>query len=287
MRMNVTERHRTILSAGVDWLTCSKSGFALGSEFGRLGDELVRGAKEAGTRTRLAILHGYAGLRGDNFFFGHHGGDALVTLSGPHNPALICDFIQASDNVSRLDLQITVEHTPPEPDLGRINFLQLVEHDTRPGVKPVVTTMYDTKGGHTNAVGARISDSYGRNYDKGVEGKLCEPGRLWRYEIEFKRGRAKKIARQIALSRKVTEDVARSVWAWWSSRGVLPVYQEPRGCLIDTRLPERAEADYLRYFESNVATSVRTAIGLHGIHSVLRALGLLNQVEVLCDAKEE
>lgn len=287
MSRQIVERHRTILSAGVDWLTCSKQGGVLGSEFAKLSDELVEGARGAGDRTRLATWNGYAGLRGANFFTGAHGKNALVALSGPHSPALICDFIQAADNVSRIDLQVTVEHLPAEPDLGRINYRQLVAYDINPGVKPVITTIFDTHHGHTNGVGQRISDAYGRNYDKGVEAKLCEPGRLWRYEIEFKRGRAKKIAEQIASSRKVVDDSARLVYRWWSSRGVRPVPVEPSGCLIDTRLPERAETDYLRYFETNVSSSVRAAIGLHGLSSVLRALGLMNMVEPRQEMKEE
>lgn len=276
----VKSKHREILSAGVDWLTCSKSGGVLGSRFAALGDELVQGAREAGDRTRQATWQGYAGLRGENFFYGARDGDAVVTLSGPHEPALIADFISAADNVSRIDLQVTTEHSPAEPELGRINFRQLADGYQLAGVPPIIGTMYDTHHGHTNTVGARVSDAYGRNYDKGVQAKLCEPGRLWRYEIEFKRGRAKKVARQIALSRKVTVDAARSVWNWWTSRGVQLVPSEPSGCLIDTRIPERAPVDYLRYFETNVASSVRTAIASHGLHSVLRALGLLNQVTI-------
>lgn len=287
MSFIVGERHREILSAGVDWLTCSKKEGVLGSDFQRLGDELVRGARESGARTRLDIWQGYAGLRGENFFYGTHGMAAVVTLSGPHEPALTADFIRASDNVSRIDLQVTVEHLPPEPELGRINFRQLVNYDGRPGQRPVITEIHDTRNAHTNGVGARISDSYGRNYDKGVEAKLCEPGRLWRYETEFKRSRAKSIARQIALSRQVTKDVARSCWEWWRSRGVLLVAQEPRGCLIDTRLPERADSDYLRYFETSVASSVRAALRLHSLSSVIRALGLQNQVKELYTAKED
>jgi len=283
----VMERHREILSAGVDWLTCSKRDGVLGSDFQRLGDELVRGAKQSGARTRLDVWQGYAGLRGENFFYGQHGGAAVVTLSGPHAAPLIADFIHAADNVSRIDLQVTVEHLPPEPELGRINFNQLAGYECRPGVRPVCTQMYDTKGGHTNAVGARISDAYGRNYDKGIESKLCEQGRLWRYEVEFKRGRAKRIARQIALSYKPELDVARTVWHWWASRGVLLVAKEPYGCLIDTRLPERNEVDYLAYFENNVASSIRAAVARHGLPAVLRALGLRNQVKVLGDTKEE
>jgi hypothetical protein len=283
----LVQRHSEILSAGVDWLTCSKKTGVMGSEFQKLGDELVRGARAAKNRTSLALWQGYAGLRGENFFYGQHGMAAVVTLSGPHEPALVADFIRAADNVSRIDLQITVEHMPPEPELGTINFRQLCRGGTNPGLHPLITMIANTKGGHTNAVGSRISDSYGRNYDKGIEGKLCEAGRLWRYEVEFKRGRAKKVAEQIALSRKVPTDVARSVWQWWSSRGVLPVAKEPTGCLIDTRLPARPEVDYLRYFESNVAPSIRQAVRLHGLNTVLRALGLWNQVKPLYDAKEE
>lgn len=278
MSYETSERHISILNAGVDWLTCSKQEGVLGSDFQRLGDELVEGAKRAGARTRLGLWQGYAGLRGDDWFYGQQGSRAVVTLSGRHEPTLVQDFIRASDNVSRIDLQMTVEHLPAEPTLGRINYHQLATYEGRPGVRPIITTIYNTHHGHTNAVGQRISDAYGRNYDKGIEGKLCEPGRLWRYEVEFKRGRAKNIAAQIALSRKVELDSARTVHQWFSSRGVRPLEKEPSGCLIDTRLPERPEVDYLRYFETNVSRAVATAVDLHGLPAVLRALRLHNRV---------
>lgn len=286
MSGNIHRRHREILSAGVDWLTCSKESGLLGSEFAKLGDELVRGARERGNRTRLSTWQGYAGLRGDDFFYGWHGSRGVVTLSGRHVPALVQQFIRASDNVSRLDLQLTVEHCPPEPDLGSINYRQLAAAAEGPGLKPVVTVIHNTRGGHTNAVGSRISDAYGRNYDKGVEGKLCEPGRLWRYEVELKRGRAKSAAAQIALSDKVELDSARTVWRWWVNRGCFPVASEPKGYLIDTRLPERGSPDHLEYFERMLSKTVRAAVDSHGLHAVLRALGLHNLVDDAYTRKE-
>lgn len=271
-------QHKEILTAGVDWLTCSLTKGVLGSEFDKLGRQLVKEARESGAPTRLATWQGYAGVRGDGFFYGWHGDQAVVTLSGPHAPALVQEFIRASTNVSRIDLQLTVEHLPAEPSLGRINYHQLANYDGRPGVKPIVTTIQNTHHGHTNAVGARISDAYGRNYDKGIEAKLCEPGRLWRYEVEFKRGRARTVAAQIADSKSVVTDSARTVHQWWATRGVLPTPREPKGYLIDTRLPDRPEADYLAYFERNVSSSVRKAVEAHGLHAVLRSLGLLNSI---------
>jgi hypothetical protein len=287
MMLPIGERHTVLLNAGIDWVTCSKKGSLLGSEFQALGDELVRGAKAADARTRLATWQGYAGLRGVNFFYGTHGMAAVVTLSGRHEPTLVQDFIRAADNVSRIDLQATVEVLPADPMLGPINYRQLESYDVNPGQKPMVTVIHNTRGGHTNAVGSRISDAYGRNYDKGVEGKLCEPGRVWRYEVEFKRGRAKTVAEQISLSRKVELDCARTVWRWWAHRGIRLLPVEPSGYPIDTRLPERPESDPLRWFETSVSQCVNDAIASHGLHAVLRALRLHNHVDREYNRKEK
>jgi hypothetical protein len=74
--------------------------------------------------------------------------------------------------------------------------------------------------------------------------------------------------------------VARAVWKWWSSRGILPTAREPRGCLIDTRLPGRMEPQYLEYFSTKLSRTVGKAVGLHGLRPVLNALGLMKAVEL-------
>lgn len=285
--MNFVERHTKALSAGIDWLTCSKEDVRPGDEWDDLATSLLHGSVQEGEKVRLATWMGYAGLKSSCMFYGWLARRSVVWMSGPHVPAHTCKLISMASNVSRLDLQLTVEHTPADSSLGRINFRRAAGHEGRPGQKPIVTEIHDTKGGWTVAIGSRISDQYGRHYDKGVEAKVGRPGEIWRYEVEYKRAMAKKVAAQMALSGKVPDDAARSVWQWWSSRGILPTPREPRGCLIDTRHPARLPSQYLEYFESKVSRSVRRAIDSHGLHPVLRALGLLPYLESDVNEKEE
>lgn len=279
MVMQFEERHVKPLSAGIDWVTCSKNEVAPGEPFDDLAHGLLHQSLQEGESVRLGTWLGYAGLRTASAFYGWLGRKAVVWLSGPHSPLPTVKLIEASDNVSRLDLQLTIESTPPDKALGRVNYRLAANYDGRPGMRPIVTEIHDTKNGHTTTVGSRISDQYGRNYDKGIESKIAPAGTLWRYEVEYKRAMAKKIAEQIALSSKVVDTAARTVWLWWMSRGVRPVPREPRGCPIDTRYPTRLEPDYLQWFESKLSRSVRRAVDSHGLHPVLRALGLLPHLE--------
>jgi hypothetical protein len=279
MVMEFVERHVKPLSAGIDWLTCSKAEVVPGEPFDDIAQGLLHQSLQEGESVRLGTWSGYAGLRTSSAFYGMCGRKAVAWFSGPHSASPTVKLIDASDNVSRLDLQLTIESTPPDKALGRINYRLAASYDGRPGCKPIVTEIHDTRNGHTTTIGSRISDQYGRNYDKGVEAKVAEAGTIWRYEVEYKRAMADKLARQIALQDKVEDVAARTVWLWWLKRGVRPTPREPRGCLIDTRIPARSGPDYLEWFEGKLSRSVRRAVDSHGLHAVLRALGLLPKVE--------
>lgn len=272
-------RHRTLLTAGVDWLTCSKTGGVRGSLFETTAQLLLLEGIGRGDTPKLGSWQGYAGLQSSNAFVGMAGDNALVRLSGPHKPAHVCKLIRAADNVSRIDLQMTVELDPPDPMFGKIEFRQLAAFEGNPGRKPIVTVIHNTHGGHTNAVGSRLSDAYGRSYDKGIESGNVERGKFVRYEVEYKRHLAKKVSEQIALSGKVVDDAARSVYRYWVKKGVQPLAKEPSGGLIDQGHPARCEPEYLGYLSRNVRTPVRRAIELHGLHPVLEALGLLDYLK--------
>lgn len=287
MVMNFVERHVKPLSAGIDWLTCSKAEVVPGDVFDDLAHGALHGSLEDGESVKLGTWLGYAGLRTSSAFYGWLGRRAVCWLSGPHSPAHVANLISVADNVSRLDLQLTVEHTPADKQIGKYSYQAAAHYDGRPGVRPIVTEIHDTRHGHTTTIGARVSDQYGRCYDKGVQAKVAAPGEIWRYEVEYKRDLAKKIAAEICMQPHVPDVAARAVWRWWSSRGVVPTPREPKGCLIDTRAPGRLGPDYLPWFETKLSRSVRRAVDLHGLSPVLRALGLLNQVKELYDAKEE
>ncbi len=276
MQGNVIERHRKLLSAGIDWLTCSKSGGVDASLFQTTAQIMLLKSCTDGETPKLGTWQGYAGLQSSTAFVGMAGDNALVRLSGPHSPALTTKLITAADNVSRLDLQMTVELDPPDAMFGKIEFRQLADYDHNAGRKPVVTVIHNTHGSHTNAVGSRLSDAYGRSYDKGIESGNVVRGKFVRYEVEYKRHLAKKIASQIALSDKVVDVAARTVYRYWARKGLLPLPTEPKGGLIDQAHPKRLDPEYLGYLSRNIRTPVRRAIDMHGLEPVLDALGLLD-----------
>lgn len=235
---------------------------------------LLLDSMREGEKPVLATWQGYAGLKTSTAFVGMAGDSGLCRLSGPHSPTLVSKLITNADNVSRIDLQITVQIEPPDPAFGKIEFGQLATAGNRPGFKPIVTMIHNTHGGHTNAVGSRLSDAYGRSYDKGIESGNIERGKFVRYEVEYKRGLAKKVASQIALHRKGLDLTARTVYRYWVRNGVQPLATEPSGGLIDQAHPDRSKPDYLAYLSRNVRKPVRRAIEHHGLEAVLEALGL-------------
>jgi hypothetical protein len=131
MPVYMTERHEEPLSAGIDWLTVSKEDVRPGDAWDDLSTSLLHGSLEDGEKVRLANWMGYAGLKSSTLFYGWLARRAVVWMSGPHSPALVSKLITMASNVSRIDLQLTVEHTPPDPALGRINYRRAAAYDGR------------------------------------------------------------------------------------------------------------------------------------------------------------
>src|SRR4051812_38581446 len=78
----------------------------------------------------------------------------------------------------------------------------------------------DTPEGSTCNIGSRISERYLRLYDKTAETKGEYPVRCWRYEIEYKGGRAKQCANAIFTSRDPTLQTFNAVRAVYGEYGI-------------------------------------------------------------------
>src|SRR5205085_10822933 len=198
-RDDVLETPHAIVSAGVDWLTCTLKRERDDKHLWSVGERLLNEDEDRGNEVLLWKREGYEGWATSGVRIGKRQDTYCLSLSSDMARDHWREAYAESTNVSRLDLQTTVELIPSQPRIVRELHQQALSHRTKNGRPPERTLIQNTTRGDTLNIGRRASDVYMRAYDKGREQRTHEAGRLLRYEVELKRERARHYARALSL----------------------------------------------------------------------------------------
>lgn len=209
----------TVVEAGVDWLTCTAKADTFKSRMLReLAEAAVGRERSEGHDLREYRTEGYRMVGAGGAAWGLRPEDTILRLSGAAAHEWWVEAVQHADNVSRCDLEVTARLPSPVVDLHREHERQHATRTIRGRGKPPVVGIIEgarytatgerrTTGG-TLTIGSRSSDVYIRAYDKGAEragrsapppaeGGSWGPGLWWRYEVEYKRRRARDAVRAL------------------------------------------------------------------------------------------
>lgn len=266
------------LEAGVDWITLTcRAGDEHQSDFDHTAWHAAKVQREV-TRELMRPWkwRGYDGWRITGLASGRREDSDIIIASGSTATRYWRLFHKWSTNVSRLDLQATALFHRPDPDLVLRYYDRSQDYNGRQ-----YTLLRNNRGGQTLYCGARTSDQYGRIYDKGVQAGIpIQPGRLWRYEVEFKGVRAKKMTEslfvQICSRRPAQNIIPVTVYRWFADRGVLPAFREPGGAepiIIALEVEETNWQRQLRWLAVQVRPTVQQLITHHQLETIT-ALGL-------------
>lgn len=220
--MTSVEHPAVQLGAGIDYLTCSAERARGGDALLLLGRDLLAQEVGSGGIERPFFSHGFSGHTAGAISVGASRDRSLVRASGAAARECAAMLIESAHNVSRLDAQLTVSSDGLGADYARSLF------DSGAGIRggrgrPIERTLIqNSTGGSSFYLGRRISESYGRIYNKSSEeGNDVVPPH-WRFEVEFK-GRQ---ARSSAWSYAAYSDKARwcvgEVYSWFSQRHCAP-----------------------------------------------------------------
>lgn len=275
----------SIESAGVDWLTATASKGSSRIDMQTYADNQRRRFMDADESIKTGYRLGFFGWQAEGFFYGTREGCSIVVASGAQAHNVFRAVSGIADNISRLDLQVTVGTPDERPHLG-VQAFQALKSGTPAKRKVKNVTLIDTHpSGETCSIGKRKSDNYGRIYDKATEARLGEPLTVWRYEIELKRNAALATATSLRSSQAMESDALGIVHRWFDTRGVVPIF--PPCQLFCPQKPVRpaANTDLLTWFEKSLSITVGRAIRRYGLERVLEALSIRDQVEPI--PKEE
>jgi len=279
------------LSAGVDWLTVTakaqENRDALFGECDMIKARLVA----IGERLRPWTFKGYTGYSVAGLRWGTRLDSDIAMISGAdaHQSWYITG--EWAENCSRIDLAVTVELQSVFPALLRL-YHECLQRVNERGIKYKGSIIYDSDHGQTLYVQRRTSRAFGRIYDKGIESGLeDQPGKLWRYEIEFHKPLAQTILRQILAnkylatgahwSEEVAQSIASTVYTWFIARNLPPVFSRVDNSGVTLEVGARVTSDEVSL--NWLTTQVRPTVGRLSergkLEQVKRALGLSDDVQ--------
>lgn len=267
-----------ILNCGPDWLTVTSKRRGVSNDLQDWAYAHLEKQNATDGQVSVAKRLGYVGHSTLGLFAGCNNTHVMVQLSGPRCAPLAPQAIRFSSNVSRLDLQVTVWTEGEQPHLGAWTYKAMVSAQPVCGRPRRLGLIVGHPDGETMTVGRRVSDSYGRLYDKTAEANLGAPRLLWRYEVEWKRKEARRVAMLLEEGQFRPTHACKLVHAWYTKRGVQPSFSPPDADNASQHAIAGPTRDVLAWFRSSVSVTIRRAMNDHGREVVLDALGLSNQI---------
>lgn len=264
----------SIISEGVDWITATANEGESKNAQWTLAESEFQRALDRGERIRPDSRLGYVGYSVDNFFHGRSENGTMIIASSARADDLFRSVAGVSDNVSRLDLQVTISTGSEQPHLAKQAYDLL---SSRPPCSVRVrncTYIENQPQGETLNVGKRTSDWYGRLYDKASETKCYQPRTVWRWEVEVKRRSAKRIAAYLRSHHSNKAPAREVVFNYFNRRGLLPPFTLSGLSCSQEFIDDRRTRNTLDWFRDTLSKCVQNQIGEHGRAQVLDALGL-------------
>lgn len=273
--------------ASIDWLTVT----AKDEEHQRLllseAQRLFSASKAAGNVQRPWKFSGYDGWSIQGVRYGQRSDSTILMLSG-HAASLNWEpALSFCDNITRIDLALTVTLAEPWPGIAKTAYEFIVgpgKTDNRFTRK--FSLVVNSEGGETLYIGSRASDQFGRLYDKGREqGEALNlpAGKIWRYEVEFKSYRASKVGSQLLERSKqcnglVVNAMADTVYLWFMARGILPISHKSDEVpfALDVSAKVTDDEVTLSWLSTSVSPAVRRLFQNGKKRETLLALGLLS-----------
>jgi hypothetical protein len=266
-----------ILSAGVDWITGTAKTGGNRPHMDELATHCLQRSMDAGDKVEVSSMLGYKGYKTKHLFYGERHGGSIMRVSGAQANDLWRSVSEVSDNVSRLDLQVTVWTILEKPHVAKVIHEQIKRKEL--GIIPIRNATYieGHPSGETVNLNKRSSASSARVYDKASESGLGDACTVWRYEVECHSRVTGSALASLRHADSPASETSRLVHRWFQKRGIAPIFAPlDDSCTHDLTI-SKPERDTLQWFRDSLSKTVGRQIQLHGRGAVMRALGLIDQ----------
>lgn len=263
-----------IESAGVDWITASAPRSRASENLYTLGERLIKDEASNGNDLTPWRWQGYRGLKCGGASVGLRGDGYLIQLRSDVARDTWQQVMPHAANVSRIDLQLTARLDEARTELIRSQYARLRRAKNLRG-RPLDATLIDSRSrGSSLYLGRRSSERFARMYDKGGEERTAEPGKLIRWEVEFKKTTARQMATALNEADDVDAVAGSTVSDYFRSRRVqcVQVGLEP---LATPRPPRTTDnATKMAYLRNVVAPMLAKLLEAYDLATLLETVGL-------------
>jgi len=278
----------TFFESGVDWITATGFGGKQTQEMAELGVNLLRESHELGNEYKPWGMAGYHGFKCGPIQMGQRHNELIIRLSSEWAWRYWRDVYGFADNVSRLDVQATIADGRVPSERIKMHYHQGRRFAARRGNAGTLSMYATNNGPSTIYFNKRISDRFGRVYDKAAESGHEHYRGCVRYEVELKGVPAKSMAHALSVDSNSDLQAGRSALQFFSERGLTVAQYFPwltgesisgQDFLISAGAnPRRSVSDcdrQLKWLSKSVKATVGKLITSGRLTDVQEALGLL------------
>lgn len=268
-----------ILDAGVDWITVTETNGDATDDLLAVAYDIKQNHIPKDVIPSTWGMSGYSGQQYGQLKTGTRGdGEGILIMSGAlareAYPPLVMDW----DRVTRIDLQVTVGLHHQDDRIARRYHRELQDlGDSKKSGK--IWKYISSPSGDTLYFGKRTHNRYLRFYDKSCDYGMSEPGWAWRYEVEYKKNEARRIAKTVSYMKDPYVEISSLVWQAFKSVNFEPMYNSKnRVSVMDVGLSYKTPTSQLKWLEKCVSPVVMQLMTLGYEQAVIDSLGLKSTI---------
>lgn len=264
-----------IVDVGIDYLTATFQGRKDARQAANKAFDLLEEEMGRGNIRRPWGMSGYHGWASGPIQVGHNHDAVLVRLSSHQAKENWRWFGERATNISRIDYQVTTRtNDSPSRRLAK-HWRQARRFKAARKTNAAVGAYFGDDSTPTVYLGRRISNRFGRIYDKEKESGQDEWQGCVRYEVEFKNESGSRMTTCLLGCEHLENEIAREVVSFFRDRGVaITGFLKGVGnysCIRNTSDASRR----LRWLQAQVKPSVQALLELGLLDQTLEALGLV------------
>lgn len=263
-----------VVERGVDWITATSRETEQERSLLTLGEHMLREERRLGNDLSGWRFKGFEGETSGAVDVGVRNGLSIVRLRGKAASFDWYDVYERASNVSRLDLQVTLRFEGLEPSRVIRKCHERVKRTKYLGKPQKWHYRQDVENGDTLEVARRVSEKFGRIYDKDRQSRIEFYRQCVRFELELHDDAARWASACLSDGCSVPERALSILQGFFKPRGVtLPLDSANPETISFPRLASDFERRLL-WIEKCVRPTVERARALNRLAEVMIALGL-------------